>query len=151
MIAALELQAGLVASLLADAELAALVDDRIHDGAPRATAFPSVTLGETGQAVAPRATAFPSVTLGESGQADWSSDNEPGGQVQLALHVWSREIGKREAWTIIGHLMRLLHDAPLTLDEHALVTIRVTFAEVRLDPDGMTEHGVVRIAALIED
>ena len=132
MIAALELQAALVAGLLADADLVALVDDRIHDGAPRATAFPSVTLGETGQ-------------------ADWSSDNEPGGEVQLALHVWSREIGKREAWTIIGHLMRLLHDVPLTLDEHALVTIRVTFAEVRLDPDGMTEHGVVRIAALIED
>jgi hypothetical protein len=132
MIAALELQATLVARLLADADLVALVDDRVHDGAPRATAFPSVTLGETGQ-------------------ADWSSDNEPGGEVGLTLHVWSRAIGKREAWMIIGHLMRLLHDAPLTLDEHALVTIRVTFAEVRLDPDGMTEHGVVRIAALIED
>lgn len=132
MIAALDLQAALVACLLADVDLAEIVGDRIHDGSPRATAFPSVTLGETGQ-------------------TDWSSDKEPGGEVQVALHVWSRQIGKREAWTIIGHLMRLLHDAPLTLDEHALVTIRVTFAEVRLDPDGMTEHGVVRIAALIED
>jgi hypothetical protein len=132
MIAALDLQAALVACLLADTDLVALVGDRIHDGAPRATAFPSVTLGDVGQ-------------------ADWSSDKEPGGEVRLTLHVWSREIGKREAWTIIGHLMRLLHDAPLSLDAHALVTIRVTFAEVRLDPDGMTEHGVVRIAALIED
>ncbi|BCP52826.1 hypothetical protein K32_14430 [Kaistia sp. 32K] len=132
MIAALELQAAVVAHLLADADLAALVGDRIHDSAPRAAAFPSVTFGETGQ-------------------ADWSSDNEAGGEVRLSLHVWSRGVGKREAWTVIGHLMRLLHDAPLSLEAHALVLLRVTFAEVRLDPDGLTEHGVVRVAALVED
>jgi len=132
MIAALDLQAAVVARLAADADLVALVGDRIHDGAPRAAAFPSVTLGA-------------------SGQADWSSDTEPGGDIRLDLHVWSRGIGKREAWTIIGHLMRLLHDAPLTLDDHALVLVRVTYAEVRLDPDGITEHGVVRVAALVED
>lgn len=132
MIAALELQAAVVARLFADADLVALVGDRIHDGAPRSLTFPSVTLGA-------------------SGQADWSSDGEPGGDIRLDLHVWSREIGKREAWTIIGHLMRLLHDAPLTLDDHALVLVRITYAEVRLDPDGITEHGVVRVAALVED
>jgi hypothetical protein len=131
MIAALDLQAAIVAALAVDADLAALVDDRIHDGAPRATDFPSITFGE-------------------AGQADWSSDREPGGDVRLTLHVWSRAIGKREAWTIIGHLMRLLHDAPLALDDNALVLLRVTFAEVRLDPDGQTEHGVVRLAALVE-
>jgi len=132
MTAALELQVAIVASLLADGDLGALVGDRIHDGAPRAAAFPSVTLGETGQ-------------------ADWSSDGEAGGEVSLTLHVWSRAIGKREAWAILGHLMRLLHDAPLAMDDHSLVLIRVTYAEVRLDPDGITEHGVLRLAALVED
>lgn len=132
MIAALELQAALVARVLTDGDLAALVDGRIHDGAPRATAFPSITIGETGQ-------------------ADWSSDNEAGGEVRLTLHVWSRGVGKREAWTIIGHLMRLLHDAPLVLEAGALVLVRITFAEVRLDPDGITEHGVVQVAALVEN
>ncbi|WEK48496.1 MAG: DUF3168 domain-containing protein [Candidatus Kaistia colombiensis] len=132
MIAALDLQKALVACLAADADLVALVEDRIHDGAPRGLAFPSVTLGA-------------------SGQADWSSGLEPGGDVRLDLHVWSRQIGKREAWSMIGHLMRLLHDAPLVLNDHALVLLRVTYAEVRLDPDGITEHGVVRVAALVED
>lgn len=132
MIAALDLQAAIVAALAADADLTALVGDRIHDGAPRATAFPSITFGE-------------------AGQSDWSSDNEPGGDVRLTLHVWSRAIGKREVWTIIGHLMRRLHDAPLVLEASALVLVRVAFAEVRLDPDGQTEHGVVRVAALIEN
>jgi len=132
MIAALELQKAIVACLVADADLAALVEDRIHDGAPRGLAFPSVTLGA-------------------NGQADWSSGNEAGGDIRLDLHVWSREVGKREAWTIIGHLMRLLHDTEFVLEAHALVLIRVTYAEVRLDPDGITEHGVVRVAALVED
>ncbi|HEV7285301.1 MAG TPA: DUF3168 domain-containing protein, partial [Kaistia sp.] len=114
MTAALELQVAIVASLLADSDLAALVDDRIHDGAPRGLAFPSVTLGETRQ-------------------ADWSSDGEAGGEVSLTLHVWSRAIGKREAWATLGRLMRLLHDAPLVLDGPSLVLVRVTYAEVRLD------------------
>ena len=132
MTAALELQTALVACLAADADLVALVENRIHDGAPRGPAFPSITFGE-------------------AGQADWSSDAESGGDVRLTLHVWSRAIGKREAWAIIGHLMRLLHDTPLALEARALVLLRVTFAEVRLDPDGRTEHGIVRVAALIED
>jgi hypothetical protein len=131
VIAAFDLQAAIAAVLAADEDLAALVGDRIHDGAPRASDFPSITFGE-------------------AGQADWSSDNEPGGEIRLTLHVWSRAIGKREAWTILGHLMRLLHDAPLTLEDHALVLVRVSFAEVRLDPDGKTEHGVLRLAALVE-
>jgi len=131
MIAALELQAAILARLAGDDDLAALVEGRIHDGAPRATVFPLVTFGE-------------------AGQADWSSDSEAGGEVRLTLHVWSREIGKREAWTVLGHLIRLLHDAPLTLDDHALVLMRATFAEVRIDPDGLTAHGVLRIAALVE-
>lgn len=131
MIAALDWQAALVALLLADPDLAALVGDRIHDAAPRNAAFPFITLGDTGQ-------------------ADWSSGTEPGGQISSTLHVWSRAAGRREAWTIIGVLLHLLHDAPLPLDEHALVLMRVTYAEVRRDPDGLTEHGVMRVTALVE-
>ena len=128
---ALSLQAAIAAHLLADADLVALVGGRIHDAPPRNAAFPLVVLGETAQ-------------------ADWSSGTEAGGEVRLVLHVWSRAEGKREAWTIIGALMRLLHDAPLTLDDASLVLIRTTYAEVRQEPDGITQHGVLRIVALVE-
>lgn len=127
-----DLQAAIVALLLADAGLVAtLGGPRIHDGAPRNAAFPCVTLGETAV-------------------SDWSSGTEAGASIRLTLHVWSRASGKREAWAIVGQLMRLLHDTPVTLDAHALVLLRVAFAEVRLDPDGLTEHGVVRLEALVE-
>ncbi|HWJ72115.1 MAG TPA: DUF3168 domain-containing protein [Kaistia sp.] len=130
--AALDLQAAIRARLVADADLlAALGGPRIHDGAPRGTAFPFVTLGDTGQ-------------------SDWSDGTTDGGDISLTLHVWSRQGGKKEAWAIAGILMRLLHDEPLALADHHLVTLRATFAEVRRDPDGITEHGVVRLAALVE-
>ncbi len=130
--ASLDLQAAVFARLLADADLlAALGGPRIFDGAPRGTDFPYVTLGA-------------------AGQADWSDGSAKGGDVSLTLHVWSRQGGKKEAWAIAGLLMRLLHDEPLALADHQLVTLRVAFAEVRRDPDGITEHGVVRLEALVE-
>ncbi|SHE61775.1 Protein of unknown function [Kaistia soli DSM 19436] len=129
---ALDLQVAIVARLRADADLlGTLGGPRIHDGAPRGTEFPFVTLGD-------------------AGQSDWSDGTTAGGDVSLTLHVWSRQAGKKEAWAIAGILMRLLHDEPLTLADHHLVTLRATFAEVRRDPDGITEHGVVRLAALVE-
>lgn len=132
MAAALDLQAAVMARLAADADLlAALGGAKIHDGAPRGTDFPYVTFGT-------------------AGEADWSDGTTAGGEVSLTLHVWSREAGKREAWRIAGLLMRLLHDAPLSLADHALVTLRVAFAEVRREADGITEHGVVRLEALVE-
>ncbi len=130
--ATLDLQAAIIARLRADSDLStALGGPRIHDGAPRGTEFPYVTLGA-------------------SGQSDWSDGSTEGGDVSLTLHVWSRQTGKREAWAIAGTLMRLLHDEPLVLAAHHLVTLRVAFAEVRRDPDGITEHGVVRLEALVE-
>lgn len=129
---ALALRSAVGAALLADADLATLLGGpRIYDTPPRAASFPYVVLGETAE-------------------TDWSSGDEPGGEIRLTLHVWSRAAGGREAWSILGELMQRLHDAPLTLDGASLVLIRVTFAEVRRDPDGLTEHGVMRVGALLE-
>lgn len=130
--AALDLQAAVAAALLADAELLALLGGpRIHDGPPRGTLFPFVSIGD-------------------AGQNDWSDGSTAGGDIRLTLHVWSRQAGKREAWTILGALMRLLHDMQLPLADHALVLLRAELAEVRTDPDGLTEHGVLRLGALVE-
>ena len=130
--AALDLQAAIAAQLLADADLVALLGGpRIHDGPPRGTAFPFVSIGD-------------------AGQSDWSDATTAGGAIRVTLHVWSRAAGKREAWTILGALMRLLHEAELALDGHALVLLRADYAEVRMDPDGLTEHGVLRLGALVE-
>ena len=98
----------------------------------------------------PRTAAFPYVTLGEARVSDWSTGTEEGGEHRLALHVWSRQRGKTECWSVQAALQSVLHDGALALDGHALVSLRVEASEVGMDRDGITWHGVMRIRALTE-
>lgn len=99
---------------------------------------------------APRAAAFPFVTLGQSVIRDWSTGTEDGGEHELTLHVWSRAGGKREVLAIVEAIKAALHDQPLLLEDHYLVNLCRQFSEVRLDPDGDTFHGIVRYRAVTE-
>ena len=129
--AALALQAAIVAALLADDDLAALVGDRIHDAPPRDAAFPYVSLGLM------RAT-------------DWSTATEDGAEHEVTVHVWSRERGKRACHAIMAAIRGVLHDAPLTLDGHALVNLRCVDGEVRREADGITWRGALNFRAVTE-
>ncbi len=129
--ASLALQKALVATLVADDGVGALVADRIFDAAPRNAGFPYLSLGET------RA-------------ADWSTGTEAGAEHRLTLHVWSRQRGKRESFEIMAAVEAALHDQPLALDGQALVNLRLEFADARRDPDGITWHGAMRFRAVTE-
>jgi hypothetical protein len=128
---ALALQAAAYQALAADPDLAALVGDRIFDAPPRAPAFPYVSLAA-------------------ASATDWSTGTEAGAEHRLTLDAWSRERGKAEAWAILERLQARLDGAALTLDGHALVNLRLLFAEVRADADRITWHGVARFRAVTE-
>jgi len=98
----------------------------------------------------PPAAAFPYVTLGEVRVANFSAGNEADEEHQLALHVWSRQGGHREAHLVTGALMQALDDAPLALAGHRLVNLRFALADVRRLPDGRTYHALVRFRAVTE-
>ena len=127
----LALQKAVVATLLADGSVGALIADRIYDAPPRDAAFPYLTIGEVRT-------------------ADWSTATEAGAEHRLTLNVWSRERGKRQCYEVMEAIEAALHDAALGLDDHALVNLRFEFAETRRDPDGITYHGVVRFRAVTE-
>jgi hypothetical protein len=127
----LALQKAVVAALVADAAVGALIGDRIYDAQPRDAIFPYLTIGQVNT-------------------TDWSTGTEDGGEHQLTLHAWSRERGKRECYAIGEAVEAALHDAALTLDGHALVNLRFEFAETRRDPDGITFHGAMRFRAVTE-
>ncbi|WP_108683843.1 DUF3168 domain-containing protein [Methyloceanibacter sp. wino2] len=105
--------------------------DRIYSKAPQGQALPYITLGQT-------------VTL------DWSTGTEPGTEHDLTLHVWTRADSAEEVQEIMEAVRALLHDQPLSLDDHYLVNLRHEFAEARIDPDGETMHGIVRYRAVTE-
>src|SRR5690606_13401360 len=90
----------------------------------------------------PRDAALPYVTLGEDVVADGSTATEEGDEDALALHVWSRQGGHREAHVIAGAVLEALNEAPLALDGHHLANLRFIVADIRREGDGRTYHGI---------
>jgi hypothetical protein len=129
--AALALQAAVVAALLDDAAVVALVDARVYDAPPRNAAFPYVALGP-------------------AGVTDWSTSTEAGAEHALAITVWSRERGKRACHEILAAVEAALHDADLTLSGHALVNLRFERSETRRETDGITWRGTAHFRAVTE-
>ena len=128
-----DLQKAVYAALAADGALIAALGGAaaIHDAAPQQASFPYVLIGET--------------------QArDWSTGTEAGAEHMLTLHVWSRHAGKREAYAIADAVRAALDGAMLSLEGHRLVNLRHEYSELKPDPDGETQHGVLRFRAVTE-
>jgi hypothetical protein len=124
------LQRGIYHALASSSELTTLLGGaRIYNDAPQAAPFPFITLGQT-------------VNL------EWSTGTEDGAEHSLTLHVWSRAGGAKEVHEIIQVIRLVLHNQPLTLDDHYLVNLRHEFTEARIDPGGETMHGIVRYRAV---
>jgi hypothetical protein len=98
----------------------------------------------------PPAAEFPFITIGHSVNKDWSTGTEDGNEHSLTLHIWSRADSALEVYEITQLVRDLLHDQPLSLDDHYLINLRHQFSEARIDPDGETLHGIVRYRAVTE-
>jgi hypothetical protein len=92
----------------ADDELVALMGGtpRLYDEPPRA--------------VEPVYALFGDVTAD-----DWSTGSDQGHEQVMTLVVWARPGSTGTAWLVAERLATLLHDAPLILDGHRLVNLRV--------------------------
>jgi hypothetical protein len=122
-----------LAKLLASAEVAAIVGDRIVDGNDDDLAFPNITFG--------------------------ASDSTPddvdcirGREETLQIDCWTRDGGKK--WPcrkLVDAVKGALHDAQGELTVGVLILMRVDLVRVFADPDGVTTHGVVQITALIDE
>jgi hypothetical protein len=131
MSSATELQKAIFAALGGNAALTAVIGARIFDHAPANAAFPYITFGRTSV-------------------YDWSTGTESGAEQLFTLHVWSKGRGKREALEIMELARQALHDAPLALEGHALVNLRLEFSEARYDDRNEAHHGLLRFRAVTE-
>lgn len=127
-----ELQTAIYDTLVADADVGALVGDRIYDGRPSDGAFPCVTFGPT-----------------DSQPEDLDCINARTETVQL--DVWSRDQGRMgPCKEIMDAVRNALHLADITLSVNALVLIRVQGMRLFMDRDGLTAHGVLTVEAELE-
>lgn len=128
----LELQGAIIATLKADATVAALVGDRVFDTVTPEAAFPYITYGPT--------------TVLED-----DADCITGHEVGIQIHSWSREVGTPEAKRINDAIHAALHNNDaVTLAQNALVYLQHRTSQTFRDPDGITNHGVLQFEAFIE-
>ncbi|MBS9719888.1 DUF3168 domain-containing protein [Tianweitania sp. BSSL-BM11] len=129
--AAVELQRAIFAALKGDADVTALVGERIHDHPPAKIRFPYLTFGR-------------------SNSYDWSTGTEIGTEHLFSIHVWSKATGKTEVLELMGHIEALLREGAFDLGEHHLVNMTPSFAETRFDEDQALHHGLLRYRAVTE-
>jgi hypothetical protein len=127
----LMLQAAVVAQLLNDGALMALISNRVFDSVPPDPTFPYIT--------------FRCDQILEDG-----ADCVEGSVVFYSIHVWSRSIGWPEACNIAGLIRDALDETELTVNGHRLVDMHFSQFRRLDDPDGKTHHGVVEFRALID-
>lgn len=116
-------------------------------GAPALT---SLLGGDRVYSKAPQGQALPYVTLGQTVNLDWSTGTDDGTEHDVTLHIWTSADSSEQVHQIMDAVRALLHDRPLSLQDHYLVNLRHEFAEARIDPDGETMHGIVRYRAVTE-
>jgi hypothetical protein len=127
----LELQAGIVARLRADATVASLVNGRIYDSVPSSPVFPYVTIGPI-----------------DSNQDD--ADCIIALEVAQQIDCWSRATGFPECKKVVDAVRTALHDYSLDLATNALVFFEHRTTRITRDPDGITSHGILGFEASIE-
>ena len=133
MSASAELQKAIFDALVADAAVGALVGDRIFDNGPAGATFPYVSFGPTQ----------------EIEDDEECIDCE---EHIVQIDIWDRSQGRLvNAKRINAAIKAALHDAELSLpDPYALAFIRVRETRAFLDQDGITAHGIVSVAAMVE-
>lgn len=127
----LDLQKAIIGTLRGALAVTTLVAQRVYDRPPGTPVFPYVSYGSD-QVI--------------SDDADCLT----GYEVFVTLDVWSRGAGQPEMKRIAGAIRETLHDAELTLDNHALVLIEHRQTRYLDDPDGITSHAAVEFRALAD-
>ncbi|TMV07313.1 DUF3168 domain-containing protein [Arenibacterium halophilum] len=133
MSASVALQDAVLAALVGDAGVAALVADRIYDRPPAGAAFPYISFGPS------------DYVLDDTDCIDLRIET-------LQIDVWARAEGRLwPARRLVDAVKAALHLVDLSLSVHALALLRVEAVRVFLDPDGITGHGVITLQAEIEE
>ena len=128
-----EIQALIVATLTADAGVAALVGGRVFDKVPKGRdRLPFITFGPSDEVIDDEGC----VTL---------SDHS------LQIDIWSKYQGGYQESKAIAYAVRQALPDDLELTEHALIDLRIVAVRHLRDDDELKAHGVITIEVDIEE
>ncbi|MGJ4888953.1 DUF3168 domain-containing protein [Bradyrhizobium sp. HKCCYLRH3099] len=117
--------------LLEDADVKALVADRVYDLIPNGPTFPYVSLGEI--------QVMPELAEGADAATSY-----------VTLHSWDRFKSGTATRALSRAVVAALHDRDLTIEDGAVLSLLLQTSRVLPDPDGTTRHGVHVFAVLTD-
>lgn len=129
----LALRRAILEAASGDAELIALMGGtlRLHDEPPR-NAEPVYAL------------------FGDVTAQDWSTDTDRGHEQDLTIVVWSERGSARTGLSAAERFAAFLDDAPLALDGHRLVNLRVAEIASARDKDTQLARVTLHLRAVTE-
>jgi len=129
----LALRRAILEATAQDAELRALMGGtlRLYDEPPR-NAEPVYAL------------------FGDATARDWSTDTDRGHEQDLTLVVWSERGSARAGLAAAERFSAILDDAPLALDGHRLVNLRITEIASARDRDTQLARVTLHLRAVTE-
>jgi hypothetical protein len=141
MDASFELIRAALDTLRASPAVTALVGQRLYDRVPeKQDGTPNV--------------AFPYVSLGPSTSIPRDYDCLFGEEITIQFDAWTNgpgeAFGSVQCRKICDAVKRALHEAELTLQDNALVTLNWEMTRVLDDPNPAIAHGVIQFTAVVE-
>ena len=87
---------------------------------------------------------FPYVTIGEFGANQADTLAEQGANLEITVHVWSRQPGMQETQELMTRAKHALDRQRLPAAGFQWVDTIWTYAQTLREQDGVTRHGVLR-------
>jgi hypothetical protein len=87
---------------------------------------------------------FPYVTIGEFIGGQFDTLNEQAIDLDLTIHVWSRQPGMQECQQLMTRAKDALDRQRLSVSGFQWVDTIWEYAQTMRDPDGVTRHGILR-------
>lgn len=93
---------------------------------------------------------LPAAIVADLASNDYSTATETGAEHLLTLEIWTDAGGRRQAAIIAERLQTLLHDAPLSLESHHLVSLLHLSTRTRREQKARLHVAEIRFRAVTE-
>lgn len=136
--ATLPLQRAIIAALKADTTVASYVGTRVYDAVSNAAVLPYISFG-------------PVEVASQTAHGLDATSMYTGSETTIQLDAWSSGPGSVEVKQIGRAIKTAMHYVDLSLESNQrLILLEVQSIQYLVDPDGLTQHGVVILRALTE-
>ena len=93
---------------------------------------------------------YPCVVIGDGKERDIANDSGLASRLELALHCYSTQTGRKQVLAILHRLHGLLHHGSVSLSAGAIIHMRVESLETRVHQASGYVEGVLRVIILVD-